>query len=139
MEPPGGGGPGPPRRRRRRPTSNRMSCRRSESSSRMSGSSSTTRIRLRGLVMIVLSASRCSSMRGCASIRRQGEHETAATSHLALHPDASAVKLDEALGDGQAETRPLGLCLSVSAHLVELVEDGVELLGGNPLTRILDG
>ena len=69
--------------------------------------------------------------------RGHGEHETAAASHLALHPDPAAMKLDEALGNSQTQAGPLGFSLSIAVHLMELVEDGIEFLGGNPRARIL--
>jgi hypothetical protein len=68
----------------------------------------------------------------------QGEHEATALSHLALHADLASVEFNQALGDGEAQARPLGFPLSVTAHLVELVKDGVKFLGWNPLARILD-
>src|SRR4051812_15847197 len=63
----------------------------------------------------------------------QTEEECAALSHLALHPDLAAVRLDDVLGNEQAEPQPSTV---VAAALREALEDRGQLVGGNPLTAV---
>src|SRR5215813_14659497 len=64
--------------------------------------------------------------------RRKGR----AAAGLALHPDASAVELDEGLADAEPETRPAKLAADAGVHLAELAEDVVELVRGNADARV---
>src|SRR5882672_9451069 len=55
------------------------------------------------------------------------ERERRSTTHLALHPQAAAVELDELSRQREAETRALALARGV-AHLAELLEDRLLVL-----------
>src|SRR5438552_311955 len=81
--------------------------------------------------------------RGTASPRsswpdRKREGEGRAGPWLTLHPDSSAVKLDELPGEGQPEPGAFGLLVR-GADLTELLEDRLLIPGGNAGPRVRHG
>src|SRR5207248_3218152 len=66
----------------------------------------------------------------------QGEAERGTTADLALHPDAAAVRLDDALGYVQAETETAAVG---DLELLEALEDPVEVTLRNAPPGIADG
>src|SRR4051812_23208877 len=81
----------------------------------------------------------------CSPIRSAGrgdlDAEGAAFSFLALHLDAAAVRLDDPLGDGEAEARALGVAREEVVRPVEALEDALALMRPDPdaVVRDLDG
>src|SRR5262249_1757482 len=69
----------------------------------------------------------------------QREGERGPLADVALDPDPPALQLDELLGQGQAEPRPLLLPGVVPADLAELLEDGRLVPGRDPDARVADG
>ena len=68
----------------------------------------------------------------------QREHERASLADLAVAPDPAAVHLDEALRQREPETGPFVLP-GTGVGLLELLEDPVEILGGDARAGIGDG
>ena len=64
---------------------------------------------------------------------RNREEERAAVSGCALDPDASAVRLDDAAGEGKSEAGALTVC---SGRLPEAVKDAGQVLGRDTTPRI---
>src|SRR6266849_6607507 len=72
--------------------------------------------------------------------RRGGKHhgETRAATDLALHRYATAVTLDEALDDRQAQTRPAELARRGAVHLIEALKDVFVVLARDAHPGVLD-
>src|SRR6185503_864815 len=70
------------------------------------------------------SSSSCGARRG-RHVERQREREAGAGARPALHPQASAVMLDDLAADVQAEAATVRLVREAVARLMELVEDDV--------------
>src|SRR6266849_2875576 len=70
--------------------------------------------------------------------RGKRERERRSTTHLALHPQAPAVELDELSRQREAETGALALARGV-AHLAELLEDRLLVLCRDADPGVRDG
>src|SRR5437588_8321250 len=70
------------------------------------------------------------SLRGTSRSRGGGEldAEDGAAARTALHVDAAAVRFHEPLGDGEAQTRPLGAAGEKVVGAVEALEDALAVL-----------
>src|SRR5580693_4540662 len=73
-------------------------------------------------------------VRGDAS--RQGEPEDGAAALPRLHPDAASVRGDDTATDGETQAHAAALGL---VHAIELVEDPLGVLPGDPLPPVGDG
>src|SRR5262249_61336695 len=71
-------------------------------------------------------------LRGGAGVDRQHETEVAALAELGLHPDLSAVALDDEPADVEPEAGARDLEVLVAAHALELLEQLAELVVGDP-------
>src|SRR6266704_3165561 len=69
----------------------------------------------------------CSSAGSC----RQGERKARATSQIALYPHPSAKMLDDLATDMQSQAAAMRLVGERVAHLMELAEDGLVMLGAD--------
>src|ERR1039458_8587769 len=76
---------------------------------------------------------------GARAREREREAEAAALPWGAVGPEAPAVALDDAAGDGQAETAAALLAGVGDVDLVEALEDRVELVGRYAPTAVGDG
>src|SRR4030095_9205679 len=68
---------------------------------------------------------------------REDHLEARALAELALHADLSAVSLDVALHDRQTQARAPELTRARVVHLVEALEDLLQLVDGNSPPRVL--
>src|SRR5580693_2725567 len=59
------------------------------------------------------------------------DHERGPDTRRAVDIDRATVRFDDALGDGQAESRTFGIGRALIIGLIELVEDARELLRRN--------
>src|SRR6185295_19351122 len=75
---------------------------------------------------------------GPSSVDMEGqrEPERAADTQRALHPDASAVSEDDALGDVKAESKTPSI---VGGDLQEALEHRLQLVGGDAHSGVLEG
>src|SRR5207245_930308 len=69
---------------------------------------------------------------------RQGEPEGAALAWLALDPDASAMRFDQAAADEEPEPHAPGRALQRAVHAVEALEQPLGLLWANADAAIAD-
>jgi len=69
----------------------------------------------------------------------QDDGEGAALTELTLHPNAALVLFHNAFADGEAQTCPSPLARVRGIHLLELIEDVVEFVGGDAAPLVLDG
>src|SRR5436309_943764 len=69
---------------------------------------------------------------------RQPDMERTARAHRALHPDHSAMQLDDALADGQAYPKAVHLTREPRVDAVKRVFDPSDVLGGNPNALVAD-
>src|SRR5688572_4930302 len=102
---------------------------------RICGSSSTTRIRALPLIGIGRLLERQGGR--LAGDRKADLEGGAAPKPLAFRRDGPAMRLDDALADGQPQAGSRDLPV-LRAHAVEFVEDALQLLGRNPRALVRD-